>query len=70
MHQDQHRNEQTREVVTYSEFRERRERRLRIVADLARTPSDAVVVQDEDGPPVTPPQAYRIQRARRWWLES
>ena len=68
MHQDQHRNEQTREVVTYSEFRERRERRLRIVADLARTPSDAVVVQD--APPVTPPRAYRIQRARRWWLES
>jgi hypothetical protein len=61
-------DEQAHEVVTYSEFRERRERRLRIVADLARTPSDAVVVQD--APLVKSPQAYRIQRARRWWLES
>jgi hypothetical protein len=59
---------QVHEMVTYSEFRERRERRLRIVADLARTPSEAVVVQD--APSMTSPEAYRIQRARRWWLES
>jgi hypothetical protein len=61
-------DEQAREVVTYSEFRERRERRLRIAADLTRTTSDAVVV--DDGPPVRAPQAYLIERARRWWLES
>lgn len=61
-------DEQAHEVVTYSEFRERRERRLRVAADLARTPSDAVVV--DDAPPARSPQAYRIERPRRWWLES
>jgi hypothetical protein len=60
-------DEQAHEVVTYSEFRERRERRLRIAEDLARTPSDAVIV--DDVPPVRSPQVYRIERARRWWLE-
>jgi len=61
-------DEQAHEVVTYSEFRERRERRQRIAEDLARTPSDAVIV--DDAPPVRLPQADRIERARRWWLES
>jgi hypothetical protein len=61
-------DEQTHEVVTYSQFRERRERRLRIAEDLARTPSDAVI--GDDVPPVRSPQANRIERARRWWLES
>jgi len=60
-------DEQAHEVITYSEFRERRERRLRIAEDLARTPSDAVM---DDAPPARSPQADRIERARRWWLES
>ena len=61
-------DEQAHEVVTYSEFRERRERRQRIAEDLARTPSDVVIV--DDAPPVRSLQADRIERARRWWLES
>ena len=62
------REERAHEMITYAEFSERRERRLRIAAEFARTPSDAVVVQD--APPMKSPQAYRIQRSRRWWLES
>jgi hypothetical protein len=61
-------DEQAHEVVTYSEFRERRERHMRIAEDLARTPSDAVIV--DVAAPERSPQADRIERARRWWLES
>ena len=61
-------DEYAHEVVTYSEFLERRERRVRIAEDFARMPSKAVLVADE--PVVRAPQAYRIERSRRWWLED
>ena len=61
-------DEPAHEVVTYSEFRERRERRLRIAEDPTRTPSNPVIV--DDAPPVRSPQAYGIERARPWWLEA
>jgi hypothetical protein len=53
-------------VVPYSAFLERRERRRRIAEDFARRPSEAVIVEE---PPVRAPHAYRTERARRWWLE-
>jgi hypothetical protein len=54
------------EVVPYSAFLERRERRQRLAEEPARRHSDAVIV---DEPAVRPPQSYQIERARRWWLE-
>jgi hypothetical protein len=54
------------EVVPYSAFLERRERRQRLAEDLARSHLDAVIV---DEPAVRAPQSYLIERARRWWLE-
>jgi hypothetical protein len=54
------------EVVPYSAFLERRERRRRVAEDLARRRLDVVVV---DEPAVRAPQSYLTERARRWWLE-
>jgi hypothetical protein len=54
------------EVVPYSAFLERRERRQRLAEELARRRLDVVNV---DEPAVRAPQSYRTERARRWWLD-
>jgi len=54
-------------LVSFSEFRERRERRLRVADDAARTPANAVIL--EEALPVRSPQSYGVERARPWWQE-
>jgi hypothetical protein len=60
----------TPDVVPYSAFLERRERRQRIAEALGRKPL-AAVVEDEppDEPPVSTAQACRIERPRGRWRE-
>jgi uncharacterized protein with von Willebrand factor type A (vWA) domain len=55
------------EVVPYSAFLERRERRRRIAEELARRHLDTVIVVEE--PAVRAPQSYRTERPPRWWLD-
>jgi uncharacterized protein with von Willebrand factor type A (vWA) domain len=50
------------EVVPYSAFLERRERRQRLAEELARRRLDVNV----DEPAVRAPQSYRTERARPW----
>jgi hypothetical protein len=54
------------EVVPYSAFLERRERRQRLAEELARRHFDVVNV---DEPAVRVPQSYCAERPRRWWLD-
>jgi cold shock protein len=61
-------DEPAHEVVSYSEFRERRERRLRVADDASRMLSNDVIV--DEALPVSSPQSYGIEHARPWWLEG